>query len=191
MKISLFKPLSFFLTFILLSTSELVAQTVKPDMVGVSINNSFAQEFLPKWQRARDYTIKVAELMPEEHYDFKVTEDIFSFREQLQHITRNFSSLQYYITGERKNPLADTNFENMSKKEIIKSLKNGFSFIEGLLNKTNDADASQEVNFFARDVYMTKKGVFELLRNHVTHHRGQAIIYLRLQGIKPPRYVGW
>lgn len=27
--------------------------------------------------------------------------------------------------------------------------------------------------------------------NHLAHHRGQMIIYLRLQGIKPPAYTGW
>jgi len=25
----------------------------------------------------------------------------------------------------------------------------------------------------------------------VTHHRGQLVVYLRLNGILPPNYVGW
>lgn len=30
-----------------------------------------------------------------------------------------------------------------------------------------------------------------LLFDHVTHHRAQAIMYLRMRGIEPPAYVGW
>jgi uncharacterized damage-inducible protein DinB len=30
-----------------------------------------------------------------------------------------------------------------------------------------------------------------LMHDHHTHHRGQIIVYLRLNGLKPPKYVGW
>jgi len=30
-----------------------------------------------------------------------------------------------------------------------------------------------------------------LLNDHQTHHRGQLVVYLRLNGIKPPAYIGW
>ncbi|MEM6517680.1 MAG: DinB family protein, partial [Bacteroidota bacterium] len=36
--------------------------------------------------------------------------------------------------------------------------------------------------------------VFKIMNftiDHVTHHRGQATIYLRMNGIKPPDYIGW
>ncbi|MCU0354066.1 MAG: DinB family protein [Cytophagales bacterium] len=29
------------------------------------------------------------------------------------------------------------------------------------------------------------------MENHIIHHRGQAIVYLRLKGIRPEGYVGW
>ena len=51
--------------------------------------------------------------------------------------------------------------------------------------------AKAEVNFFVSDVPMNKKNIFQLLLDHITHHRSQLVLNLRLCGIKPPRYIGW
>jgi uncharacterized damage-inducible protein DinB len=37
----------------------------------------------------------------------------------------------------------------------------------------------------------TKNRILNLMDNHLAHHRGQMIVYLRLKGIEPPSYVGW
>jgi uncharacterized damage-inducible protein DinB len=29
----------------------------------------------------------------------------------------------------------------------------------------------------------------EMIADHITHHRGQMLVYMRLNGLKPPRYV--
>ena len=46
-----------------------------------------------------------------------------------------------------------------------------------------------KVDFFAGP--KTRSQIIQLVDDHHTHHRAQLIIYLRLLGIKPPRYVGW
>jgi uncharacterized damage-inducible protein DinB len=38
---------------------------------------------------------------------------------------------------------------------------------------------------------MNKLQILNLLNDHQTHHRAQLIVYLRINGIKPPDYVGW
>ncbi|MEQ8925429.1 MAG: DinB family protein [Fulvivirga sp.] len=35
----------------------------------------------------------------------------------------------------------------------------------------------------------TKRQILLLLTDHITHHRAQMLVYMRLNGIKPPRYV--
>ncbi|NJL74904.1 MAG: hypothetical protein HC892_07620 [Saprospiraceae bacterium] len=30
-----------------------------------------------------------------------------------------------------------------------------------------------------------------LMNDHLTHHRAQMIVYLRLKDVQPPKYVGW
>ena len=47
----------------------------------------------------------------------------------------------------------------------------------------------EEVKFFAGP--MNKRQIVALLHDHMTHHRGQLMVYLRLKGIKPPQYRGW
>jgi len=42
-------------------------------------------------------------------------------------------------------------------------------------------------DYFGAD--RTKMQILILLADHVTHHRGQMLVYLRLNGLKPPRYV--
>jgi len=37
----------------------------------------------------------------------------------------------------------------------------------------------------------TKEEGFAFLRDHGTHHRGQAFIYLRMQGKKTPGYIAF
>jgi uncharacterized damage-inducible protein DinB len=40
-------------------------------------------------------------------------------------------------------------------------------------------------------VKMPKGTIFYLMRHHATHHRAQAILYLRMNGIEAPDYRGW
>lgn len=35
----------------------------------------------------------------------------------------------------------------------------------------------------------TKRQILLLLSDHITHHRGQMIVSIRLNGLAPPRYV--
>nr|WP_240961704.1 DinB family protein [Nonlabens sp. Ci31] len=35
----------------------------------------------------------------------------------------------------------------------------------------------------------TKRQIFSILTDHITHHRGQILVYRRLEGLVPPSYV--
>jgi len=35
----------------------------------------------------------------------------------------------------------------------------------------------------------TRRQFFMLMADHVTHHRAQMLVYLRLKGIVPPKYI--
>ena len=156
-------------------------------------DSTFTKDFSRTWQRTMDYTLTVAKAMPEEHYDFRPTEDIRSFREQLGHLINNFAFLQYYITGKRDSPLKGLgdDLEGKSKEEVIKVVEKGFNFIADLIESTSDEEIIQPVQFFVSTVPMNKEKIFFLMRNHVTHHRGQLILYLRMKKVQPPSYIGW
>lgn len=149
----------------------------------------FAKEFLPTWQRAKEYSVKFAEAMPEEHYNFKPTPEIMSFAEQVVHSAGGLFWFASKIIGE-PNPAKEFKAEGKTKAQIIEHLKKSFDYVEKALNQLTDEEATKEISLLG-ELKLTKAQTFMSVRDHTTHHRGQMVIYLRLKGIKPPQYVGW
>lgn len=123
---------------------------------------------LPTLENARKYTLEVAAAMPAEQYHFKPANDIWSFAELLHHIgygifwwEENFMRQQ---EAEWAPPAATT-----TKKATIAYLEQAFDHLE---NSTGENEQG-----------------FHATIDHITHHRGQATVYLRCQGIVPPTYI--
>ncbi|GAC1419347.1 MAG: hypothetical protein NVSMB67_09320 [Flavisolibacter sp.] len=166
------------LSLFLFVSSHLYAQKIK---------DSLLSELSIKWANAKDYSLKIAELMPETEYNFKPVQDEMSFKEQLLHIRDNilWLSLSYLLV---KGSNEKKDLKNMSKVDVIKSLRNAYD--EGLKAHNISSDQLNEiVNFFAGP--KTKRQILILMHDHQAHHVGQLIVYLRLKGIKPPEYIGW
>jgi uncharacterized damage-inducible protein DinB len=126
-------------------------------------------------------------MMPEEYYNFKPTERQRTFKEQLIHMKGNINwlSTSYFTEKEyiRKKEAPET------KEEILSLIKMAFDESSDIIRNTPVEDLSQTVDFFAGP--KSKLQILNLLQDHVTHHRGQLIVYLNLKNIVPPKYVGW
>ncbi|MEL7124159.1 MAG: DinB family protein, partial [Bacteroidota bacterium] len=145
---------------------------------------SFLSEFEQKWANAKAYTLELAESMPESAFDFSPTEEQMTFKEQLLHITSNMVWLtSSYLDGEKLE--ADLKKEGYTKAEVIQILTDGFDNAAEAVKNFPVEDLETEVKFFAGP--MSKRQIMVLMNDHVTHHRGQIIVYARLKGIKPPR----
>ncbi len=150
--------------------------------------SGFIEDSLEKWKNSKEYTVEVALAMPEEAYDYKPTEDQMTFKEQLLHMMGNINWLSTtYLAGESVG--FDLKSTDYSKKEIIKMLETTYDLAGKAIEKTEMEELEEKVDFFAGP--KTKRQIITLLNDHSTHHRGQIIIYLRMKGIKPPRYRGW
>ncbi len=153
---------------------------------------SFAQEIIPtfleKWKNSKDYLIEVAKAMPEDKYSFKPTEREMTFGKQLLHIKANMDWLSstYFTEIPKKEKELD---EKLSKAEIIAELEKSFNVVYEIISKTNPESLKEKVEFFAGP--KTKFQILNLLQDHVTHHRGQILVYLNLNEVKPPKYSGW
>ena len=111
-----------------------------------------------------------------------------SFREQLLHIKGNIDWLgTTYFTVEKFDEKKDE--KTYSKEEIISMLEMSFDKVYNVIKYTKSENLKDKVEFFAGP--KTKLQILNLLQDHVTHHRGQLIVYLNLNEIKPPSYVGW
>lgn len=148
----------------------------------------FFEVYLEKWENSKNYLLAVAEAMPETAFDFKPTEREMTFAAQLAHINQNINWLTAtYLVGEpfEKAPFNAT----LTKKELIAQLETSFNKTALAIKSLKPEDLTTKVDFFAGE--KTKLHILNLLQDHATHHRGQLLVYLNLNDIKPPRYVGW
>ncbi len=165
--------------FFLLITAPVVSQEITPK-----------KAFLEKWNNSKEYLIKMAELMPEDQYDYKPTEREMSFKDQLVHICGNMLWLSTtYFSNEEFDRKAYKENPPTSKKEVIELLNTSFTKTYNSVKNSEEKDLESVVDFFAGP--KSKLQILNLLQDHVTHHRGQLIVYLNLNDIKPPKYVGW
>lgn len=132
------------------------------------------EQLLSTVDNARTYTLQVAEAMPEDAYTYKPNGAGWNFGELLNHIAYGIAWWQNnYITGNKTDwnpPAAKT-----TKKEVVAGLIKNF---EALYNILKGQALTEQA------VY----GVHATL-DHITHHRGQAVLYLRTHGINPPEYM--
>ncbi|MGO4290876.1 DinB family protein [Chitinophaga sp. RAB17] len=123
---------------------------------------------------AKDYTLNVAAAMPAENFDFKPTAAVWTFGELLHHIgygigwwEENFIRQQ---PADWDPPAATT-----GKDATIAYLNHAFSALKKSMEHIQLSD--QAVAGFYATI------------DHVTHHRGQATVYLRMNGVVPPEYI--
>lgn len=143
--------------------------------------------FLEKWENSKNYLVEMAEAMPEDKYDFKPTARQKTFKEQLLHIKGNMDWLSTtYFAKDKKDTKKQT---YTTKAEVVEAIKEAFDNTAAIIKTATPAELKEVVDFFAGP--KTKLQILNLLQDHVTHHRGQVIVYLNLNDVKPPKYRGW
>jgi uncharacterized damage-inducible protein DinB len=154
-----------------------------------SADSLFIKAAITKLQHAKEYTLKVANLMPGEKFSYKPSPEEMSFGEQLLHISANMGWLcSAYLDG-AENPVTALDKKATKKEDIIAVVTRVYEYSINVLQHFDVKQLSAKVSFFAGP--MNKLQIINLPNDHQTHHRGQLLVYLRLNGIKPPDYVGW
>ncbi len=125
-------------------------------------------------ENSRTYTLAVADAMPEKLDNFKPAANTWSFREQLHHIAYGIEWWKdNYVKGVK------TSWEppatSKSREEVVAYLGKAYNTLKDAVNNTTMSDDRI-------------KGFFATM-DHITHHRGQVIVYLRCNGITPPGYT--
>ena len=153
--------------------------------------NDFIKDYLERLENSRKYLILVAEDMPEDKYTFKAAPDSMSFAENLMHIAWAMDWHSQTLLGNRKardwNTDTALKVDNKSKKEMIATIDKTFNETIQLITQFDVSKFNDELDYLGLN--RTKRQIFLLLADHITHHRAQMLVYLRLNGLKPPRYV--
>tara|TARA_R110001632_G_scaffold169221_12_gene288078 strand:+ start:1822 stop:2352 length:531 start_codon:yes stop_codon:yes gene_type:complete len=151
--------------------------------------NTAKEAFLEKWTNSKEYLIQVAEAMPEENFKYQPTEREMDFGSQLLHIQSNMLWLGNTYFTDLSFDKKSSSINPEGKSAIIEALKASFDKVYEFVSETTDEDLKETVKFFAGP--KSRLQILNLLQDHVSHHRGQLIVYLNLNNIKPPSYSGW
>lgn len=135
---------------------------------------SAKDQLLSTVENSKNYTLQVAEAMPEKGYHFKPAGAGWNFGELMHHIAYGIQWWQNNnITGNKTS--WDPPPTKNNKQEIVAYLTLAYE----ALHKTLKQQPLNEES---------TNGVHATI-DHITHHRGQAVLYLRTNGIQPPEYV--
>lgn len=169
------KTIQFVITLMLLSGSFLM-----------QAQESVAEK-VKDWERAKAYTLEYMEAMPADQYDFKPTEEVRSFAEQMLHITDANYGFGSAVTG-AESPVGrgeSEKSEDTSRDNVIKLVNAGYDFVIDNLKSMSEDELKESIKVFGQ-FEMTRGAALDKAFEHQTHHRGQTTIYLRLVGVKPP-----
>jgi len=161
-----------------------------PALAQTTVKDALAKH----WKTSGEFTIAVANAMPADSYDFRPNPEEMSFGQLMAHIAGVNLNACANASGMTKPALPpkiaeyakDTKKVEVDKETALQFMKDSFDFC-------NQAVASMTPNRMDTVVGPPARNLtgFEWLWayfTHTAHHRGQAEVYLRVKGIKPPDY---
>jgi len=133
----------------------------------------------------RKLSVAVAEAMPAEQYTFRPDPGSMSFGELMSHIAAtNYS----FCAGLQDSTAPQTPSPSDKEKDaVVKFLSNSFEYCSAVISSLTEEQLNKVHN--SPDGRLPGREVLLAMFVHVAHHRGQAEIYLRDKGIKPPSYM--
>jgi uncharacterized damage-inducible protein DinB len=142
------------------------------------------ERYVKHLQTSRDFTIKVAEQMPDAEFSFKLTPPQMSFAEQMLHIGQ--ANLHFYgaLAGEKEPPFAKP--QSATKANVVDYLTRSFNHCIEVLQKLSEEQLDKKYSM--ENTQMSGWDIVMLSLDHTTHHRAQCEMYLRVKGITPTTY---
>jgi uncharacterized damage-inducible protein DinB len=149
-------------------------------------HRQFIDTFQKHWSTAKDLATAVADAMPTESYDFKPTPPQMSFGELMVHIAQANYGYCAFI-ADAKSPYPEPAKDvKIQKAAAIKDLGGSFDYCTKVFDGLAEANLSQ-IHSSGKRSFSTLDTMLGVMV-HMSHHRGQAEVYLRVKGITPPEY---
>lgn len=142
------------------------------------------QRLLDHWNKSKAYMIELANQMPADGYTSRPNEAEMTFGQQMVHIA---TGTMYLTSGLAKPSGAPINAKKTDKESAIAALNVSFDAGAAAIATLSDADLNNKI-VESENTKMTALEAVILAFDHVEHHRGQSIVYLRVKGIKPVDY---
>ena len=149
---------------------------------------------LKHWKTSGEFTVAVANAMPADGYTFRPTPGEMSFGEVMAHIAvanRGACAAASGLTAPALPPKIAEWAKDGEKIEVDKDtathyLEESFAFCSTAITGMPESRMNTVVGTPSR--HLTGSEYLWAYFTHTAHHRGQAEVYLRLKGVKPPDY---
>ena len=132
---------------------------------------------------SRDFTVRVAEQMPEADYGFKLTLPQMSFAEQMVHLSEEQAGLLAPFSGK---PAKAAKPASMKKADVVAFIRASYDASIATVSKLTPDQLAK--TYSGGEGSMTGVEMLMFVLDHSTHHRASAEMYLRAKGITPANY---
>ena len=152
--------------------------------LSLSAQNPLVQSLKGLFDITKTNIMATAEILDDEMYTFRPTDEVRSTGELLAHIA-DWQFVFCSAAADEANPRPE-NFEETRthKAEIIDALELGFAYCERIFARTNDAGVADAAVFFGSPNTVGGMLAFNSMHNH--EHYGNLVTYMRINGIVPP-----
>ena len=143
---------------------------------------ALAAVVLKDWEDLKTAMMEFADAMPAENFDFKPTDELRNFGEQLMHV----ASAHLFYMGNLDTDAARPDFgEPVEKADVLQALSDSFDFGTEILSGQTDASLREMVD----GGYLGESNRARIAYMAMIHTRqeyGVMTVYLRLNDIVPP-----
>ncbi|HKW97899.1 MAG TPA: DinB family protein [Bryobacteraceae bacterium] len=147
-----------------------------------SMSTPAAGEYAKHFGALAKLSIAVAQAMPAEKYGFRPHPESMDFAQLMSHI----ATTNYQFCAGLKDTDPPPTPSPTAKDEVVKFLGDSFDYCAAVIPSLTDQQLSRPHN--SPDGRLAGREILLAMYIHVAHHRGQAEIYLRDNGIRPPGY---
>lgn len=148
----------------------------------VAASTPNAGEYAKHFDALKGMSVAVAQAMPVEHWAFRPHPESMNFGMLMSHIA--ITNYQFCAALKDSDP-PQINSAN-DRDGIVKLLSASFDYCSGVIDNLSDQQLA--ATHSTPDGQLSGREALLAMYIHVAHHRGQAEIYLRDNGIKPPGY---
>ena len=143
---------------------------------------ALAAVVLKDWEDLKTAMMEFGDAMPAENFDFKPTDELRNFGEQLMHV----ASAHLFYMGNLDTDAARPDFgEPVEKADVLQALSDSFDFGTAILSGQTDASLREMVD----GGYLGESNRARIAYMAMIHTRqeyGVMTVYLRLNDIVPP-----
>lgn len=146
---------------------------------------SFLTPAKAAWESTRNLVIGIVEIMPEDKYDFKPTPEVRTFRDNVIHLVAENYLFFGRVAGENLgNPAQNLK----SRDELIKALRESYDYGAKVWAGLTEAKALEMIE--VRDQKVQRwSAILGAIQDNMNHY-GNLVVYVRLNGLVPPRSAG-